>query len=474
VRSLRELPNAMREVLQRRPAIALAAQRHSLSRRSWAVVGNGINRVAAEEIRIKLSELCYKSISCDITEDKKHIDLSAEPMIVVCAAGLHGSNADDVGKEIGIYRAHKSAPIVIADEGEERFLAALETLSVPVVHPDLSFVLCTMVGHLFGYESALAIDATARPLREARGHIETLVSSDAEGDDLLGQLAVALQPCADRFFDGLRTSSYDGALDAATAVRLASLLRYATGVVPLDVYQVEFGKVGTPSTLIEDLNAALTKTIEELTRPVDAIKHQAKTVTVGISRSDETLLQVPLVQELLTTGAPRDSLTYRALRTVVALDPAVDAVVGWTRYRIDGDPSRGGATIEVVDSGGIARDIPSRTADNPTLRGTKHRAASEREVTVVRGRADGRTLVIIPEIKGNQATGLTLLHVRFRDRLPAEVARRVLEGYRDRYEAIADQVTEVEPVMRDDVLASIDLVELLTMPVVQLADRWRS
>ena len=289
-----------------------------------------------------------------------------------------------------------------------------------------------------------------------------LVSSDAEGDDLLGQLAVALQPCADRFFDGLRTSSYDGALDAATAVRLASLLRYATGVVPLDVYQVEFGKVGTPSTLIEDLNAALTKTIEELTRPVDAIKHQAKTVTVGISRSDETLLQVPLVQELLTTGAPRDSLTYRALRTVVALDPAVDAVVGWTRYRIDGDPSRGGATIEVVDSGGIARDIPSRTADNPTLRGTKHRAASEREVTVVRGRADGRTLVIIPEIKGNQATGLTLLHVRFHDRLPAEVARRVLEGYRDRYEAIADQVTEVEPVMRDDVLASIDLVELLT------------
>jgi hypothetical protein len=58
--------------------------------------------------------------------------------------------------------------------------------------------------------------------------------------------------------------------------------------------------------------------------------------------------------------------------------------------------------------------------------------------------------------------------------LPAEVARRVLEGYRDRYEAIADQVTEVEPVMRDDVLGAIDLVELLTEPVVRLADRWRS
>jgi glucosamine--fructose-6-phosphate aminotransferase (isomerizing) len=472
--AMRELPTAMRQVLERRPAIALAAQRVSLARRSWAVVGNGINRVAAEEVRIKLSELCYKSISCDITEDKKHIDLSAEPMILVCAAGLHGSNADDVGKEIGIYRAHKSAPVVIADEGDERFRAAMETLSVPAVHPDLAFVLCTMAGHLFGYESALAIDASARPLREARGHIEALIGSGEGGDELLRALAIDVQPCADRFFDGLRTSSYDGALDAATAVRLASLLRYATGVVPLDVYQVEFGKIGTPSTLVEDLNAALTKAIEELTRPIDAIKHQAKTVTVGISRSDETLLQVPLVQELLATGAPRDSLTYRALRTVVALEPAVDAVVGWTRYRIDGDASRAGATIEVVDTGGIARDIPSRTADNPILRGTKHRAASEREVTVVRGRADGRTLVIIPEIKGNQTTGLTLLHVRFHSRLPAEVARRVLEGYRDRYEAIADQVTEVEPVMRDDVLASIDLIDLLTEPVVRLADRWRS
>ena len=93
---------------------------------------------------------------------------------------------------------------------------------------------------------------------------------------------------------------------------------------------------------------------------------------------------------------------------------------------------------------------------------------------MVRGRADGRTLVIVPEIKANQTTGLTLLHVRFHERLSAVLARRVLEGYRDRYEAIADQVTEVEPVMRDDVLGTIDLVDLLTLPVAQLADRWHA
>ena len=244
------------------------------------------------------------------------------------------------------------------------------------------------------------------------------------------------------------------------------MFRYATGFIPLDVYWVDFGKVGTPSTVVEDLTAALTKAIEELTRPIDAIKHQAKTVTVGISRSDETLLLVPLVQQVLATGAPRDSLTYRSLRTLVALDAAVEAVVGWTRYNIAGE------TINVIDRGGIARDIPSRTDTYPVLRGTKHRAASEREVTVARG-ADGRTLILVPEVKDNQTTGLTLLHTRFRDRLAGDAVRRMLEGYRDRYRAIADQVTEFEPVMRDDVLGTIDLIDVLTEPVVNLADRWR-
>jgi glucosamine--fructose-6-phosphate aminotransferase (isomerizing) len=473
--ALRELPDAMSTVLAGREQIAEVAARHAPHHRSWAVVGNGANRVAALEVRIKLSELCYKSIACDVTEDKKHIDLSAEPLIFVCAAGLRGSNADDVGKELAIYRAHKAVPIVVADDGDARFASAVELLPVPAVHPAVAFVLSTVVGHLFGYEAALAIDATARPLREARGHVESLVARGLETDgDVLEALARALDVPATRFFDGLRSGVYDGQLDAGTAVRLAALLRYATAVVPLDAYQVELGRVGTPATLVEDLLGALGAAIDALTRPVDAIRHQAKTVTVGISRADETLLRVPLVAEVLGAGAPRDRLTYRALRTLVDLDPAVDTVLGHTRYRIEGDPHQGDATIHVVDRAGVSAAIPSRTDTNPALRGTKHRVAFEREVTVVRGRSDGRTLVIVPEVKGAQTTGLTLLHVHFHERLAPEVARRVLQGYRDRYAAIRDQVTETEPVMRDDVLGDIDLVELLTEPVVRLADHWRT
>jgi glucosamine--fructose-6-phosphate aminotransferase (isomerizing) len=475
--ALRSLPDAMARVLELQSSIAGMAQRHAVSRRYWAVVGNGRNRIAAAEVRVKASELCYKSISFDATEDKKHIDLSAEPLVVVCAAGLQGSNVDDVAKEIAIYRAHRAAPIVITTEGERRFDAALETIAVPAVHPDVAFVLSAMAGHLFAYEAALAIDTSARPLREVRAAVQSVVSGAAlglaSGDDLLVKLAPAIESPVATFLDGLRVGSYDGHLEAGTAVRIASLLRYATGMLPLDMYQVEHGAVGTPSRVVEDLTAALTAGIEELTRPVDAIKHQAKTVTVGISRSDEELLQVALAREVLAAGAARDALSYRALRTLVALDPAVEQVVGFTRYRVEGDAAGDDATIHIVDRGGISVNLRSRTDDDPRLIGTKHRVAATREVWVARGARDGRTMVIVPEVKDNVTIGMTLLHVRFAAHLPADVIRTVLQGYQGRYGALRDAVTETVPTFDDTRLASFDIVDLLTTPVNVLAERWR-
>ncbi|MCZ7628276.1 MAG: SIS domain-containing protein [Microthrixaceae bacterium] len=63
LRAIAELPVLMEQVLATRPAIAEAAAAHTPSRRYWALVGNGVNRIAARELRIKLSELCYKSIA---------------------------------------------------------------------------------------------------------------------------------------------------------------------------------------------------------------------------------------------------------------------------------------------------------------------------------------------------------------------------------------------------------------------------
>ena len=475
--ALRAMPEAMERVMALRPTIADAARRLAPSRRYWAIVGNGANRIAAEEIRIKLSELCYKAIACDGTEDKKHIDLSSEPLILVCAAGLQGSTADDVAKEVAIYRAHKAAPIVVATEGEERFSAALHVVSVPVTHPRLAFVLSAMVGHLFGYEAALAIDAQAVPLREARAAIDEAAAEGLDGEEALRSLQPALATAATRFHDGLRTGDYDGHLEASSAVRLSSTWRFALGVVGLDAYQLEHGKVGTPGVVLEDLSIALSRAIDELTRPIDAIKHQAKTVTVGISRSDETLLQVPLVKEVLVAGTARDRLTYATLRTLATLEPLVADVLGYTRYAIDGHvdavDGRDDATVVVVDRGGIGTELRSRTEEDPQLRGTKRWVAVERTVLVAKGRSDGRTVVIVPEMTDGEPTGLVLLHVRLEDDLPLPALRAVLQGYRNRYAAIKHAVTETEPVFRDDLLVTVPVVDLMTEPVNDLADRWR-
>jgi len=475
---LRELPGAMTQVLSERERIRELAQRYAPQRRHWAVVGNGRNRVAAEEVRIKLSELCYKSIACDATEDKKHIDLSSEPLTLVCAAGLTGSAADDVAKEVAIFRAHAGVPVVIASEGETRFDLAAGVIPVPEVHPALAFVLSTVAGHLFGYEAALAIDAQALPLRQARAALERAVTDAGPGNaaGALDKLGPALAPAAAQFRERLRAGMYDGTLSAGTAGSLVTLLHYAEGRASLDSWQGDVDAIASPGALLDQLSGTLTAAIDELTRPVDAIKHQAKTVTVGISRSDETLVTVPLVRQLLAAGAARDRLAYGTLRTVAALDPAVARVVGYTRYQVELDPAGAGdtGTIAIADRGGVSAGIPSRTERDQQLRGTKQLVAAQRQVLAARGRSDGRTFVLVPEAKDGHTTGLVLLHVEFHEHLAAERMGRVLEGYHGRLTALRSAVTETEPAFDESLLGTLPVERLLTEPVEVLADHWTS
>ena len=81
---------------------------------------------------------------------------------------------------------------------------------------------------------------------------------------------------------------------------------------------------------------------------------------------------------------------------------------------------------------------------------------------------------MVPEVKGSQCTGITLVHVVFQDHLPARVARAVLQGWDRRYDRLVDWVTETEGGFRDDLLAEIPVVDLLTIPVSELAERWRN
>lgn len=472
--ALLALPEAMRGVLELRPLIADIAHRHAPRRRYWAVVGSGPNRIAASEVRIKLSELCYKSVACDSIEDKKHIDLSAEPMILVCAAGLSGSNATDAQKEIAIYRAHKAAPVVVATAGDRGFESA-DTIPVPPVDPRVGFVLSAMAGHLFGYEAAVAIDSRALPLREVRSAIQELASAGFSAESVLLHLGASIKEPVRRFLEGVADGGYDGSMMLGPAMQLGMMLRCATGALPFEVYELDRGAGTGPRSFLDELLMVLTRAIDDLTRSIDAVKHQAKTVTVGISRSEEGLFGVPLVKEVMRVGPGTAQLGYRALRTLAALDPAVESISGYTRYAVVGEIGSGAATIHVRDRAGLGAELRSRTESDPRLRGTKRAALERGEVEVTVGRSDGRSVILIPERKGDVPEGLTLLHVKFRDRLPAAVAREVLMGYRPaRFDGLVAAVTETESTFSEELLGELSVPELLVEPVLGLAERWRT
>ena len=414
-----------------------------------------------------MSELCYKSIAADVTEDKKHIDLSSEPLIFVCAAGLQGSTADDVAKETAIFNAHKAAPIVVCDEGQTRFSVGM-VIEVPVVDPALGFILSAMVGHLFGYEAARSIDRSALPLRASRDVIERLIESDETADDLIVHLAEDIQVHIRDFEEGVRAQIYDGHLEASTAVRVSSAIGFVRSRRPVEDFTIATGNIGTPELVIAEVVDALSAAIDELTRPIDAIKHQAKTVTVGISRSDSDLLDNALVQAVMSRGAGRDVVSYRSLKVLAALDLAVADVTGATRYGIVGE------SISVVDRDGVATTLSSRVDGDPALTGTKRYVAEQRDVLVARGRRDDRTVILVPETKAGVCTGLMLLHVNFRDHVSVDDARTFLQGYDNRYERLVDWVTETEGTFDEAKLAEVSVADLLILPISETANHWMS
>ena len=79
----------------------------------------------------------------------------------------------------------------------------------------------------------------------------------------------------------------------------------------------------------------------------------------------------------------------------------------------------------------------------------------------------------MPEVKANVANGITLLHVRFEDRLDPSTMRGVLLGYDRRYDRLVDWVTETEGGFDDALLGRLPVDELLIEPISDAADHWR-
>ncbi len=481
-RRLLDLPSHMRKVLEMGDAIKESAQKHAVTKTYWAAVGSGPNKAAADEIRIKLSELCYKTISSDYVEDKKHIDLSSEPLIIVCAAGSRSTVIGDIIKDTAIFKAHKATPIVIANEGEDRFFPyAADVFQVPPVEEHLAPILNTLVGHIWGYYAALAINNGSRFLYQFQEELKDTIDAYIEkGLDVYEIILEKKFRKKVAFFDNAfrrkkAEKKFPSVMGFETNSDLTLLLKYLSGRLPVADFELDFSQKGTTTNMLNAMFKCLGDAINRLARPVDAIKHQAKTVTVGTSRISERIEGI-LFDVITNAKFGISQLTANNIIVLKNLQAIISEVAGSALYRIEGLDLLGepveDSTIHVVTKKGIAKKIPSRVESDTTLKGTKRIIVRQGNVYIGKGRKDERSIVVVPILSGSPASPniiehLVLLHVTFKADTSLDTRIKALGG---KYEHIKNIVQENSVAWDDQLLELIQIEELFGRSAEKVAE----
>jgi glutamine---fructose-6-phosphate transaminase (isomerizing) len=469
IKQLLKLPDHMRTILSMHNKIGNSAKKLATAKTYWATVGSGPNKAAADEIRIKLSELCYKTISSDFIEDKKHIDLSSEPLIIVCAAGTRGTVIGDIVKDTAIFQAHKATPVVIADEGENRFDPyAEDVFHVPLVSEHFAPILNTLVGHIWGYYAAVAIDEASRFLYNYNKDIQNTVDDYAKkGSDVYEiVLEKSFREKIAVFYKEFRKRKAAGGFPTAMGLEMASdltlLLKYLSGRLPVTDFEIDFGIKGSALNMLNKLFECLAESINCMSRPVDAIRHQAKTVTVGTSRISEKLEGI-LFETLANYQIRSVQLTNRNILVLKNLQGIVADIQGAILYKIGGlnllgEPTDE-TTITIISKDGVLKPIPSRVETDPILKGTKRIIVQEGNVYIGIGRKDDRSIIVIPIISvspdtPNMIENILLLNISFKEDVRLDIKIKALGG---KYERIKNIVQE-NSVKWDD--QHLELVEM--------------
>jgi len=480
IRRLEQAPELMRRVLARKEEIRRSVEQLARLKRYWAVVGSGPNKAAADEIRIKLSELCYKTISSDVVEDKKHIDLSAEPLILVCAAGSPEAVTADIAKDVAIFKAHKSDVVVFADEGDGRFDAIADAvIPIPNAPMPLPVILNTLAGHLWGYYAACGIDADALFLREFKSRLNLVMVEHAKSGLSFfesvtdGQLRRLVNDFTERFQERRSGDGFSLA-GVRTMSDLILLLKYASGKLPLDDFRHDFPEERGTASPIDLLDITLGHAVDELSRPIDAIRHQAKTVTVGTSRK-EAPLRGPIFDLLRELDFSAQALLSTNLLAISRIQKTLAAANGYTLYavnRLDGEGKPGDdSTIAIVGRGGISAGMRSRAEKTGLLMGTKRGIVASGRLYAGQGKSDGAPIVIIPLLgEGDRVRHLLLVHVAFNEGLPVDERKELLG---ERLNGIRNLIQEYNLPWDESCLGKIPLGLLLGEPVEVIAGQIR-
>ncbi len=475
IRELLGISDKMRTILDMKEQIRTSAGRLAVTKNYWATVGSGANKTSADEIRIKLSELCYKTISSDYVEDKKHIDLSSEPLIIVCAAGTRESVLGDIIKDTAIFHAHKATPVVITTEGEDRFdLYAEDVFKIPRIKEHFSPILNTLVGHIWGYYAALAINEGSRFMYRGRAEVKECLEEfiDKGHDEYEVLLEKAFREKIAQFYNlyskKRRENGFPAAMGLDNATNITLLLKYLSGRLPVSDFEIDFQTKGTPANMLNAFFESMGKAINTMARPVDAIKHQAKTVTVGTSRISEKF-EGPIFDELPANDIQISQITHKNVLVMKNLQEVISEVKGALLYRITGLSLLGEVTTEtqirVVKKTGVLENETSRTETDHKLMGTKNIIVREGNVYIGKGRKDQRSILVIPVISASADTPniiefILSLNVAFKSSKEISLLKKI-KALGGKYTRLKDWVLESKATQWDDKFLNLVDVETL-------------
>jgi glucosamine--fructose-6-phosphate aminotransferase (isomerizing) len=235
-------------------------------------------------------------------------------------------------------------------------------------------------------------------------------------------------------------------------------LKYAAGKLPLEEFWTDFDYRDGDFLPLDLPDIFLGRAIDELSRPIDAIRHQAKTVTVGTSREEEPPKGV-LFDILYELGFTTRNLFGKEIPVIKRLQRAISLVRGYTLYDINNLNAEGKpqdtSTITISRRGGVSLQMKSRVETSGTLMGTKKTIVRTGEIYAGLGKSDRTPIVILPLLKEREGVrNLLLLHVDFSESLGPDERKEVMG---DRYYDIRNLIDEYNLTWDDSCLERIPM-----------------
>ncbi|MGM0655770.1 MAG: SIS domain-containing protein, partial [Thermodesulfobacteriota bacterium] len=238
--------------------------------------------------------------------------------------------------------------------------------------------------------------------------------------------------------------------------------------LPVSDFEVDFGVKGTPPNMLSTFFDTMNQAINIMARPVDAIKHQAKTVTVGTSRTSERFEGI-IFDALAEHNIQIPLITNTNVLVLKNLQEIISEIKGAVLYRITGLNLLGKVTadtrIDVVSKTGILTNESSRVETDHRLKGTKNIIVREGNVYIGKGRKDNRSILVIPVLSSSPTSPniiefLLSLNIAFKSTGDVTLLKKI-KALGGKYTRLKDWILESKNVAWDD--KYLNLVDIETL-----------